>query len=187
MFSRLSVIGGLAKGRRLASLHGRRMRPTSGLVREALFDILGSDVEGCRFLDVFAGTGAVGIEALSRGAERLTAIENHPAAVRILTRNLEVCGFRPQAEVIHFDAVDALMMLNNRNQLFDLVFLDPPYGDPEGLKALMTVAKYPVAAPGALVVFEHFHKEEPGQAFGRLSRHRIERWGDTCLSFYLQA
>ena len=187
MFSRLQVIAGLARGRRLASLHGRKTRPTSGLVREALFDILGSDVEGCRFLDVFAGTGAVGIEALSRGAERLTSIENNPAAVRILMKNLEDCGLRPQTEVIQFDAVDALMMLNNRNQLFDLVFLDPPYGDPTGLKALMTVAKYAVAPAGALVIYEHFHKEEPGQAFGRLSRQRLERWGDTCLSFYLQA
>ena len=187
MFSRLHVIGGLAKGRKLNSLHGRKTRPTSGLVREALFDILGSDVEGCRFLDVFAGTGAVGIEALSRGAERLTAIENNPAAVKVLYKNLELCGFKPQTEVVHFDAVDALMMLNNRNQFFDIVFMDPPYGDEQGLKALQTAARYPVAIAGSLVIFEHFHKQDPGQAFGRLSRQRLERWGDTCLSFYLQA
>jgi 16S rRNA (guanine966-N2)-methyltransferase len=187
MFTRMHVIGGIAKGKRLQSLHGRKIRPTSALVREALFDILADTVDGCRFLDVFAGTGAVGIEALSRGAERLTAVENHPAAVRVLYKNLDACGFRRQTEVVHFDAGDALMMLNNRNQLFDIVFLDPPYGDPAGENALMTAAQYPVANPGASIIYEHFHKQDPGQAFGRLSRRRMERWGDTCLSFYVQA
>jgi 16S rRNA (guanine966-N2)-methyltransferase len=183
----MHVSGGIAKGKKLVSLRGRKMRPTSSLVREALFDILGQRLEGARFLDVFAGTGAIGIEALSRGAERLTLIENPPAAVRAIYKNLDTCGVRQQAEVIHFDAVDALMMLNNRNQLFDIVFLDPPYDDPVGEKALMTAAKYPVARQGCPVIFEHFHKLELGQAFGGLSRARQERYGDTCLSFYVQS
>ncbi len=180
----IRILGGLMKGKKLKTLRGRKTRPTSAKVRGALFDILGRSVEGTRFLDVFAGTGAIGIEALSRGAERLTVVEMARGSIKVITKNLETCGFQQQTEIIHFDASNALVMLNNRQQLFDIVFLDPPYGDPAGLETLNTIAKYPVQSPAAPVIYEHFHKNDPGQAFGKLMRTRLVRWGDTCLSFY---
>src|SRR5215470_10186939 len=127
----LRVIGGERRGFPLKSPRGGAMRPTSNRVREALFDILGRRVQGSRFLDLFAGTGAVGIEALSRGASRCLFIETDSSLGRCIRENLAICGLEGSAEVVQGSLPSCLLSLSGGSQ-FDFVFLDPPY---EGLHA----------------------------------------------------
>lgn len=122
----MRVIAGAAKGRRLKAVPGLATRPTADRVRQTIFDILG-DVEGDVVLDLFAGTGALGIEALSRGASRAVFVESASAAIKVLTGNLSVTGFDARADVRKVDAGGLIARPNSGSSQFDLVFLDPPY------------------------------------------------------------
>ena len=123
----MRIIGGTAKGRRLASFRGMSIRPTTDKVREAIFNILPRPFTFKNVLDLFAGTGAVGIEALSRGAETVTFVDNDPKAVKIIRKNLETCGFSDMASIINMDIQPSLTLLNKKGEQFDLIFIDPPY------------------------------------------------------------
>jgi 16S rRNA (guanine966-N2)-methyltransferase len=145
------VIAGLRRGATLIAPRGRATRPTSDRVREALFSILG-DVEGARVLDLFAGSGALAIEALSRGAASATLIDSSPAAVAAITRNLVMLGL--DAEVRREDAVRFAQRARIAAHQYDLVFLDPPYRHASGLAGKLSMALVPVLAPDARVVTE---------------------------------
>src|ERR671925_144199 len=121
------VIAGSAKGRRLATSPTLALRPTADRVREALFNILGVRIEGAAILDLFAGSGAVGLEALSRGARQAMFVEVHEPACRLIEKNLWLCGLYAQATVWCDDAPKVLTVLKRRGRTFDLIFLDPPY------------------------------------------------------------
>ncbi|HVW16782.1 MAG TPA: 16S rRNA (guanine(966)-N(2))-methyltransferase RsmD [Solirubrobacteraceae bacterium] len=142
----MRVVAGTLGGRRLIAPAGSATRPTSDRVREALFSVLG-DVTGAAVLDLFAGSGALGIEALSRGAARATFVERAPAALRALRANLDALGL--EADVRR---VDALRYVREADDAYDLVFLDPPYRDATRLGAQLHLR--PVLAPGARVVAE---------------------------------
>jgi 16S rRNA (guanine966-N2)-methyltransferase len=135
----MRIIAGALKGRRLAPVHGR-IRPTAAKVRESVFNILGDAVLGVRVLDLFAGTGALGIEALSRGAAATVFVEDHPGALKVLRRNLEDLGLGGQATVWPLPVMAALKKLAGRGEGFDLAFLDPPYGGGEAEAALKALA-----------------------------------------------
>ena len=150
----MRIIAGAARGRRLAAVGGREVRPTGDRVREALFSILGERVVGCRFLDLFAGTGAVGLEALSRGAVFAHFVEESRKARELIQRNIELLRFETQAKVSSGSLPSALGRLLRNESGYDLVFADPPYRS-GGAQGLLDHAELPeVCNAGALVIIE---------------------------------
>lgn len=180
----MRVIAGSQKGRRLMRPQGPDLRPTPDRVREALFSILGTRVVGARMLDLYAGTGAVGIEALSRGAQRVTFVESNPRSLRILRANLHRCGLTRMAD-IHACRVDGFLERDGPwDDLYDIVFADPPYDTNEGEMLLSSLAHGAIIMPDSLVVLEHFTKVMVPPQVARLLLLRQYRYGDTTLSVF---
>ncbi len=182
----MRVIGGSAKGRRLATLRTLALRPTPDRVREALFAILGHRIDGARVLDLFAGSGAVGLEALSRGARTVVFVEMHQPACRLIDKNLWVCGLQERAAVRRGDVLKVLPLLKMEERRVDLVFLDPPYQTSLLEEALKQLGDGLLLAPDGQVVAEHFFKRTLGRQYGRLNHVREARFGDVSLAFYKQ-
>ena len=185
----MRVIAGKYKSRALRSLKGQMLRPTSDRLRETLFNILGSALEGAAFVDLYAGTGAVGIEALSRGARQTIFVEQHAPAVVLIRRNLESLGINRGATVLAVDALRGLALLAARKKVaepgFDCIFLDPPYAAAEDYaRVLEYLGSADLLAPGAIVVAEHHRKFDLREEAGALRRFRVLRQGDAALSFY---
>ena len=181
---RLRVIGGALRGRRIQTLSGGAVRPTADRVREALFDILGPSVVGADFLDVYCGTGAVGIEALSRGAASVAFIEQGIEVVQLLRKNLAIAGdLTRSTTVIPHDPVRAVPMLALEGRTFDLVFMDPPWTGGELDRGIRLVGRSPLLKAGAIVVGEHEASIDP-PASDRLGPYRTARYGRTALTFY---
>jgi len=183
----MRVIAGSAKGRRLQAGTGEAIRPTSDKVKGALFSILGSrlDLRGQRLLDLFAGAGALGIEALSRGAARVTFVDESPRATAILRHNLETCGFTDRAAIIGRTAERALTQLDTTPAAFDGVLLDPPYGKGLVDRCLQRLAAGSLLASGAWVMVEHHVGEAPAESYGALRLTQSRRYGKTCLALFV--
>ena len=185
----MRVIAGKFRSRQLKSLRGTALRPTSDRLRETLFNVIADRVEGSRFLDVFAGTGAVGIEALSRGAREVLFIENHGPAAALIEKNLESLGLRAEARVFALDALRGLQRLAGEAAAepkdYDIVFLDPPYAAAEDYRrVLVFLGASSLLSEGSLVIAEHQRKFELPEWAGQLERMRVLRQGDAALSFY---
>jgi 16S rRNA (guanine966-N2)-methyltransferase len=181
---RVRVIAGRYGGRRLKAPRGRTTRPTSDRVREALFSMLG-DVGDARVLDVFAGTGALGIEALSRGAARAVFIERDAAALAALGRNLQELQLHaPAAEVRRGEARAALGAAQARGETYDLIFIDPPYGDAQAWERELPALLEPLLARAARVVVESDRRARLRPAFAGSSAARERRHGDTTITIY---
>jgi len=176
----MRVIAGLYKGRRLKAPTWEGLRPTSDKLRETLFNILAPRVEAARVLDGFAGTGAVGIEALSRGAAHVTFIENNRRAVALIEENLQACGVKGGYTIRCADVVAALNGLPAADA-FDLILLDPPY-DIDNASAALDAAARRLAGNG-LVVLERATRLEPGEP-ASVCRVRDVKSGDSTLTFY---
>jgi 16S rRNA (guanine(966)-N(2))-methyltransferase RsmD len=176
----MRVIAGALKGRRLKTPDWEGLRPTSDRLRETLFNVLASRIGDALVLDGFAGTGAVGIEALSRGAAHVTLVEADPRAVRLIERNLEHCAVTDRYAIIRARFADAARRLPQGS--FELVFLDPPYGPDVIVSSLEAAA--PLVAPGGLLILEHARRDAaPGRA-GSLAKTRDIMSGDSALSLY---
>ena len=147
----MRVITGSARGRRLGELKGQETRPTAGKVKEGVFSALQFEIEGRRVLDLFAGTGQLGIEALSRGASSCVFVDRRSDAAKLVRENLAVCGFADCAQVV---CGDAMTYLNAVRSKFDLVFLDPPYADDVLERALAHIARFDILAPHGIIVAE---------------------------------
>jgi len=185
----MRVIAGKFRSRQLKSLKGMALRPTSDRLRETLFNILGERVAGCRFVDVFAGTGAVGIEALSRGAVEAIFIERHVAAAALIRGNLGSLGINAGARVLSSDALHGLELLEKEIEqglrLPTIVFLDPPYGNTEDYDRVLSFLGFAVLLDGnSLVIAEHRKNFDLPELIGNLQRVRVLKQGDACLSFY---
>jgi 16S rRNA (guanine966-N2)-methyltransferase len=185
----MRVIAGKYRSRLLKSLKGNALRPTSDRLRETLFNVLGPNVAGSRFLDIFAGTGAVGIEALSRGASEVVFIENHAPAAVLIRRNLESLAVTNGAQVLPLDALRALEKIARKHKPtdapFDFVFLDPPYAEENQYdRVLGFLGAAPFLTTGSLVIAEHRRNFELPQRIGRLLQTRILRQGAAALSFF---
>lgn len=185
----MRVIAGKYRSRLLKSLKGSALRPTSDRLRETLFNVLGDRVTNSRFLDVFAGTGAVGIEALSRGASEVLFIENHAPAAVLIRRNLESLAITNGAQILPLDALRALEKIarkyNPTDPTFDFVFVDPPYAEKEQYdRVLGFLGSAPFLGTGSLVIAEHRRTFELPQRIGRLLQTRILRQGAAALSFF---
>ncbi len=176
----MRVTGGSGKGRRLNVPAGQRIRPTSDKVKQALFNILGDRIEGALFLDLFAGTGGIGIEALSRGASRVVLVDDSRNSLQVIRKNIEQTDFNDQAQVV---ASHAEQFLKRSAEQFDIIFLDPPYTHEQGA-LLHAVAESAVLKPDSIVVSEHFKKQPSPEQAGRLALFRVTQYGDTVLAFY---
>jgi len=185
----MRVVAGTYRSRILKSLKGLALRPTSDKLRETLFNVLGSGMAGSRFVDLFAGTGAIGIEALSRGAAEVVFIENHASAANLIRKNLESLGVRSGATVLAVDALRGLDMLAARHRPsdppFDFIFLDPPYAAADDYaRVLRFLGAAAFLAPGGIVIAEHHRKFDLPEHSGELQRVRVLKQGDTALSFF---
>jgi 16S rRNA (guanine(966)-N(2))-methyltransferase RsmD len=169
----MRVIGGEFRSRRLKSIPGLSTRPTPDRLRETLFNVLAPRIQGAVFVDAYAGTGAVGIEALSRGAARCVFVEIARRAVDAIRENLHALGIEDRASVVAGKVAAALA-----RQTADIVFLDPPYEMEGEYRAALEQAN------AALVVAQHSVRFDPGDAHGALRRTRVLRQGDNALSFY---
>lgn len=175
------MIGGTWRGRRLHVREGSAVRPTADRVREALFDILGPRVQGASLLDAYAGTGAIGIEALSRGARTATFVEKDAATLALLRRNLDEIALRPPAAIlIADDLARAVGMLEGDEARYDLVYLDPPFGA-ELDRGLRLIGKSSLLTDESVVVAEH----ESGQVIETpwFTQARTARYGRVSLTF----
>jgi 16S rRNA (guanine966-N2)-methyltransferase len=183
----MRVIAGSLRGRRLSAPRGaERTRPTSDRVREALFAMLG-DIEGTEVLDLFAGTGALGIEALSRGASSALFVERDRAALRALRANLEQLELRaPRARVHAGEALAALRAARKRGETYDLVFLDPPYGQARALEGPLSASLPAILQPAARIVVESDRRSPLVLGLQPLREKplREKRYGDTLIAIY---
>jgi 16S rRNA (guanine(966)-N(2))-methyltransferase RsmD len=180
------IIAGAGKGRRLKAAGGDATRPTGARVRQSLFDILAPLIPGCRFLDAFAGNGGVGLEALSRGASRVVLVDKAASAVEAAKENARVLASAGgDVQVFRQDARTAIGAFADQGLRFDVVYLDPPY-DSDLYEPLLEALGRPgsALAEDGVVVAEHFHKRALAERMGALSRVRLKRVGDHCLSFY---
>ena len=187
----MRIVAGKFKGRRLKTLKGSEVRPTADRVKESLFRIFSEQVVDADFLDLCAGTGSIGLEALSQGAKSITFIDNNYHSIRIIESNLEMCGFdrkHPQIKLIHTDARKALTRLGKRNAKFDLIYFDPPYASKIHESCVKQIAEGDLLSAAGVLVVEHGKVQEPDWTesliVDRLVLSRQERYGDTILSFY---
>jgi len=180
----MRVIGGIARSRHLRTLRGKRIRPTADRVREALFNILGERISGIRFLDLFAGSGSVGIEALSRGAARVVFVEQDPRAIRVLRQNLQSLGWEEKALIYPQHVFQALEIISRQEEKFEVVFADPPYHRRWPQRLLEKMGEKILLVSGGWLIIEHHVKENLSSREGEWWQIRTERYGDTMLSFY---
>jgi 16S rRNA (guanine966-N2)-methyltransferase len=179
------VIAGKFRSRQLKGPKTLRLRPTSDRLRETLFNVFGAAVEDSLFVDLYAGTGAIGIEALSRGAREAIFVESHARACALIRDNLAALGIRAGAEVIEANAMRGLEKLAARHRVADFIFLDPPYEKKEDyLLVLEFLDASHLVAPAGLVIVEHRRKTKLPERFDRLERVRLLEQGDAALSFY---
>jgi 16S rRNA (guanine966-N2)-methyltransferase len=176
----MRIIAGTLKGRRLKTPEWAGLRPTSDKLRETLFNVLGARVAGATFVDGYAGTGAVGIEALSRGASHVTFVERDRRAADLIEANLRHCGVEERYAIIRVDFARAKM--DRAQDQIDVIFLDPPYGAEELMRALD--AADATAGPTTMVIVEHAKRDAPPPGRGRLALTRDLASGDSGLAFY---
>jgi len=185
----MRVIAGKFRSRPLRSLRGMDLRPTADRLRETLFNVLGAGnpgaFEGSVWLDLCAGTGAVGIEALSRGASKAYFVESSSAAASLIRQNLDSLGLAEGFEVIKDDVSHALPKLEARKVTANFIFLDPPYSlEKVYVQVLQLLSQSSLLAPDAVVVVEHDKRFDPGDGFAPLRRYRTLEQGEAVLSFY---
>jgi 16S rRNA (guanine966-N2)-methyltransferase len=198
----MRIIAGKFRSRTLAAPPGLNTRPTSDRLRETLFNVLAPRIQGAVFLDLYAGSGALGLEALSRGAARVAFVERAPAALKVLNENLARLGVTGEVR-IHARSVSAFLRsasgsdpkaeknpkpANPKLEKYELVFLDPPYDETREYATtlgLLGGAAQGILAPGAVVIAEHRRKQLLDEQYGKLKRTRLLEQGDAALSFYV--
>jgi 16S rRNA (guanine(966)-N(2))-methyltransferase RsmD len=181
----MRIITGRSKGRRLARPKGQGIRPTSDRVKESLFNILRMEMEGKVVLDLFAGTGNLGIEALSRGAERTIFVEKKEQAIRLIQKNLAQFGLEERSEVLPKDTNRAIGILRQRGESFDLILMDPPYEKGWIQRTLRKLNSHPIYHGDSVLVIEHTRREPLPQPLEGWSLIRQRQIGDTLISFLM--
>jgi len=181
----MKITGGESKGRLLASLKGMDIRPTSSKVREAIFNILGQDMTGIKVLDIFAGTGILGIEALSRGAERAIFIDKSEHSIKIISKNLTLCGYQDIGMLLKRDIIrgSALESFRTKEEI-DLAFVDPPYGKGFVPPVLEMLSMGSILAPQAIIVTESLKTDALPETAGNLFLSDTRIYGETKIDIY---
>ncbi len=178
----VKIVAGSAKGRKLKGPKKAGIRPATAKVRKSVFDILG-DLSGMKVLDLFAGSGSMGVEAMSRGAAEAVFVDPHQAAVSLLFDNLKTTGFLNQTHILKKSAAAAIPFLHRMKLQFDLIFLDPPYDRGYLDSTLKSLHRFPLLAPGGLLVCEHSPREIPAFLSG-LQKVDQRKYGQTVVSFF---
>jgi len=180
----MRVISGLYKGRKLKTVEGLKVRPTSDRLRETIFNVLSTSVEGAKFVDLCAGSGAVGIEALSRGASHVTFIESSRRATEVISDNLRHLGVTEGVRVINRDVISVLKYFVAHHLQYDLFYFDPPYASEIYSPVMWTLAKHKLIAEAGVVIVEHRRSPQPSPSYDHLRSYREITQGDSCLTFY---
>jgi 16S rRNA (guanine966-N2)-methyltransferase len=181
----MRITGGEAKGRVLASPKGMDIRPTSDRVREAIFNIIGQDLSGRKVLDLFAGTGSLGLEALSRFAQHAVFIDNSQNSIKIIMKNLAACGFKGSGTILKRDLKKGFALNHPMlRQHFDLIFLDPPYGKDLIIPLLGTFEATEILSNEARVIAESSKSEKLPRAVGNLEMADTRKYGDTRITIF---
>ena len=180
----MQIVGGVHKGRRLKTLKGKQTRPMLGRVREALFAILQPSIEGSRFVDLYAGSGAVGLEALSRGVAHCLFVERLARAVRVIRENIETLGVGETTRIIRADVKRFLKDSPEGSPLGDLVFLGPPYDTGEALATVRILTARELVDSGGLIIAQTSKREKMDMLCGTWRVTRCATYGDTALWFY---
>ena len=181
----MRIIAGLYRGRRLKTLPGLELRPTGDRLRETLFNVLRSGVEGSVFVDAYAGSGAVGLEALSRGARQVFFLEQNAAATAVIQENLAALAVSDNAQVIRASVRKGLRLLEERGVRADYCFLDPPYAARhEYVTSLRCLSQGQLMDPEGLIIVEHRRKEAMEEKAGEWICTRLLRQGSSALAFY---
>ncbi len=180
----MRIIGGTARGRRIKPPKGSAIRPTADRVREAMFNILPRDLTGQRVLDLFAGSGSLSLEALSRGAASVLLVDESEEAARLIRQNLKTLEFTDRAWIWMMPISKALRQLENEGKAYDAILLDPPYEDYWVEKALAMISKARILQKEGVAVAEHSVREGVGERCDALVRYDQRRYGDTVLSFF---
>ena len=185
----MRVISGAARGTRLSDLGDLEVRPTLDQVKESFFNQVGSNLEGVSFLDLFAGTGSIGIEALSRGAKEVVFVEQNSQVQSLITRNLKKCRLTDENkkvrwELIKSDALESLSLMRKKDMVFDLIYVDPPFSKNLYGPCLSQLSDSGILKEDAWVIVEHFHKTRLQERYGKLKTFKDRRLGDSCLSFF---
>jgi len=180
----MRVIGGIKGSRKLRSSRSKFLRPTMDRVRESIFNILGKEVINARFLDLFAGTGSVGIEALSRGAREVFFVERDYKIAEVLKKNLHDLGFEGENRILKMDFAKAIKSLSGEERKFDIIYIDPPYGSGFSLQSMELLAEFDILKDNGIVLVEHFHKDRLQENFRSLKLFRVRKFGDTCISIF---
>jgi len=179
----MRIISGTSKGRKLVTPRNRSLRPTADRVKESIFNILRGEIEGRLVLDLFAGTGNLGIEALSRGARKVVFVEKGRHALGLIQKNLAQFGLGGRSEVLPIDANRAIGILKQRGETFDLILMDPPYERGLIEKTLLKLSLYPVYHRDSLLVIEHHRRETLAPILHGWNLIRQRQMGETVISF----
>lgn len=180
----MRIISGKLKGRKIKAVPGFSTRPTSDRLRETIFNIIAGQVQGSVVLDLFSGTGALGIEAISRGAKQVCLIDNSIAAITTIKQNLAICNISSQAKILKWDISRNLNCLGNFDSVIDLVFMDPPYAKGLIKPALINLCKSGSLLDKALIIIEHNDQEALKEPFSDFSLKDQKKYGKTLVSFF---
>jgi 16S rRNA (guanine966-N2)-methyltransferase len=179
------IIAGTLRGRKLSPVQGQRIRPSSDYLRESIFNILKGTVEEAVVLDLYAGTGSLGLEALSRGATFAVFVDNHPQSIKILERNVVNCSLEDRSAILKRDVLlRGLGFLRATQRVFDLVFADPPYAKGFAERTVALLDNCPYISKGARIVVEHSIAESLPEKGTRLERTGQRQYGKALVSFY---
>lgn len=178
----MRIITGKARGLKLVTPKNYLVRPTADRVKEALFNIIQSRITGSTVLDAFAGTGNLGLEAWSRGAEQIVYFDKSRESLKLVKANVEKARAGEQVTLIHTDAVNGLAMMAQQGKAFDVIFSDPPYDKGLNRKVVEALEKWPVLKEGGLLVLEHSLEENPADYLPQGTEFRQEKYGDTKIS-----
>jgi 16S rRNA (guanine966-N2)-methyltransferase len=180
----MRIISGIAKGKRLYAPKGRGTRPTADRVKESVFNTLGGQWEGVRVLDLFSGTGSLGLEAISRGARRVVFVEQSRSALNALRKNISLCGFDAHAVVLAMSVPRGLLLMGKSGESFHLIFADPPYGKGWVERTIKGILAHNVLSQDGIIVMEHAPYESLSRDYGTLVTLKQKTHGDTAISFF---
>lgn len=180
----MRVNAGSAKGKKLKSSSTKEVRPTSDKVKAAVFNTIGQNLEGKMFLDLFSGTGGMGIEALSRGADSCVFIEKNRECVKIIYENLKITGLSHRARVFKTDVIRGLAKLQKENLSFDFIYMDPPYFKPLYIPVFEAILEKGLLKKDGALIVEHFKNIIFPEKVSGIEQGKIKKYGDTVITYY---